>query len=101
MAEQNLPTVQLQEQHQDPEAMATGPDTDPSEPQSTEPKGPVDSPIDEGSLPLIDKGAQIQFPNVLSKIGGATVLSSMGYGKGVPPPAPYLSLNLRLDISKE
>ena len=38
--------------------MATGPDTAPPEPQSTEPKGPVDSPIVLGSLPLIGKGAK-------------------------------------------
>ena len=99
MAEQNLPTVHLQEQHQDPEAMATGPDTDPFEPESTEAKGSVDSPIVPGSLPLIGEGAKIKFPKALWAIGGAKVLSLMGYCKGIP--TQYLSLNLSLDCSME
>ena len=37
----------------------------------------------------------------LSVIGGAKIFKSMGYGKEVPPPVPFLSLSLSLEVSQE
>ena len=101
MAELLDPNVQPKEPHQEPTPMVTGPEVASKEPPSSKPSGTEDVPVAEGSKPLIGKGAGIQFPKALSVIGGAKVLKSMGYGKEVPPPAPFLSLSLSLEVSQE
>ena len=101
MAEQPSPIVQPEEPRQELEPMAMGPEVASNEPPSSEPSGTDDVPIAEGSKPVIGKDAKIQFPKALSVIGGAKVFTSMGYGKGVPSPPPFLSLGLSLEVSQE